>query len=443
MSRHPGPQLPVCLRPDDETKKGETNGAASAASSGSESSSTSTPAWRALAEVAPHPVYVMALDGRLCDVNTAVTSVSGYSRSELLGMRLADLIAPADRERFFASATNDPDGVASPQPVRVMVQKKDGRQVPVGISQSLIDVVGDRSFVGAFWDMSMLHDALPCPFEHSPDATWTTDRDGRVYAVSAESEVLTGYAARELLDAAFFDLLETGVRERIRGRIDCRQAGIAQEPLDGELVRKDGTKVWVEIGWRAIAEEPDPFYIVFSVREATRRHEREEALRYQALHDPLTGLANRALWHDRLTQALARSTRDASFVVLMVLDLDNFKQVNDEFGHRAGDNLLVMLAGELTRMLRAGETVARLGGDEFAIIVEGLVRPDEVAALVSRLQAALEQPFPVGHERRPLQGAFGLAVSVATSTPETLFDAADRALYANKALRTGRGSARW
>src|SRR5581483_8521336 len=116
--------------------------------------------------------------------------------------------------------------------------------------------------------------------------------------------------------------------------------------------------------------------------EAARRHAEErarEALEYQAMHDPLTGLANRQLFADRLTQTLARSRREDGEFALLILDLDGFKTVNDTMGHEAGDQVLREVARRLTASLRESDTAARMGGDEFAVLLEGGM--NEAAAL--------------------------------------------------------------
>jgi diguanylate cyclase (GGDEF)-like protein len=152
----------------------------------------------------------------------------------------------------------------------------------------------------------------------------------------------------------------------------------------------------------------------------------------QALTDPLTELANRALFMDRLELALARAGRRVSSVSVIFIDLDRFKLVNDTLGHAAGDTLLVGVANRLRACLRRGETAARLGGDEFAVLLEDA--EDEVAAAVvaERIAVALRDPFMLGGREVFATASIGIAVG-AVEDPETLLRHADVAMYRAKA----------
>jgi len=170
------------------------------------------------------------------------------------------------------------------------------------------------------------------------------------------------------------------------------------------------------------------------------RRRTEARLRHNALHDGLTGLANRTLFLDRLALALRRQARTDEHVALFCLDLDDFKLVNDSLGHRAGDDLLRGVGARLRGTLRQGDTIARLGGDEFAILCEGVTDAD-AAALADRLVGALEAPLSVAGSPRFVRGSVGLVVAAAGTdrSPEDLLADADAAMY--RAKERGRG--RW
>jgi len=153
-------------------------------------------------------------------------------------------------------------------------------------------------------------------------------------------------------------------------------------------------------------------------------------LEHLALHDPLTGLANRALFKQNLEQAVL--TPEAGLGLLFV-DLDDFKSVNDTLGHDAGDQLLTEVAGRLTRAVRSGDTVARLGGDEFVILRGGLTAEGELPPLVERVQAALLRPFAIGGHAVHTSGSVGVAYTDGDKTAEELLAEADAAMYAAKA----------
>ncbi|MGZ6793540.1 MAG: putative bifunctional diguanylate cyclase/phosphodiesterase, partial [Mycobacteriales bacterium] len=161
-------------------------------------------------------------------------------------------------------------------------------------------------------------------------------------------------------------------------------------------------------------------------------------LQHRALHDPLTGLANRELLLDRLDQALARSRRDGRAVAVLFLDVDHFKLVNDSLGHGVGDELLVAVAGMLVHHLREVDTAGRLGGDEFVLVLEELSGPAEAIAVAERLLVAVREPLLVGGEQVRTSLSVGLAVASGTSTSSELLAEADAAMYRAKAAGRGR-----
>jgi diguanylate cyclase (GGDEF)-like protein len=161
----------------------------------------------------------------------------------------------------------------------------------------------------------------------------------------------------------------------------------------------------------------------------------EERMRHEALHDPLTELPNRTLLRDRLQHALARSERGRGPTGVLFVDLDNFKHVNDTYGHATGDVVLVELGGRLRTGVRPADTVARLGGDEFVVVCEG-VDEDSAAALGRRLQEAIRLPLAIGGLRHELSASIGIALGHADA--DALLRDADAAAYRAKAGGGGR-----
>ena len=148
-------------------------------------------------------------------------------------------------------------------------------------------------------------------------------------------------------------------------------------------------------------EDDQPAYYIAQMQDITVARAARQSLAHRALHDPLTGLANRDLLMDRLSHALSRSARSGLSTVVLFCDLDHFKAVNDELGHEAGDLVLVTVADRLRQVVRPSDTVARLGGDEFVVVVEGLVGWDEQRAFAERVPAVLDEPVTVaGQEVR-------------------------------------------
>lgn len=174
--------------------------------------------------------------------------------------------------------------------------------------------------------------------------------------------------------------------------------------------------------------------------DALERSRSEEETRQRALHDPLTGLANRTLLFDRLTLALAHAKRSGTRVAVLFLDIDHFKQFNDTFGHRAGDQLLCEVGARVEGVLREGDTAARFGGDEFIVVFDNLAGEAEAETVTARVHAVLGAPFSFDGEPRRMSMSIGVAMSDEEHLDgESLLRDADAALYRSKE----RGRGRW
>jgi diguanylate cyclase (GGDEF)-like protein len=180
--------------------------------------------------------------------------------------------------------------------------------------------------------------------------------------------------------------------------------------------------------------------IVLSMRDFSVRKALEDELRHQAFHDALTGLANRALFEDRLTLALAGARRQEHSFAVLFLDLDEFKAINDAFGHSRGDELLRDVAMRIGEIIRPTDTAARLGGDEFAVLVEALENDGDAYEVAQRILAALAWSFVLdGHELR-VTASVGMAICDGSETIEDVLRRADMAMYSAK--REGKAAMR-
>ena len=205
------------------------------------------------------------------------------------------------------------------------------------------------------------------------------------------------------------------------------------------LVRADGGVVPVQVtsSWVDGTPDGDPPHVVAIVEDITDRKALEAALVHRSLHDPLTGLPNRILFNDRLHHALERGRRERTPTSLLGIDLDGFKQINDQYGHPVGDEVLVAVAERLTSVLRASDTAARVGGDEFSIVCENSGRPD-AEALATRLRDRVREPLHLASGLRlPLTVSIGIGTAEGDADPERAFEAlvreADVARYVDKA----------
>jgi diguanylate cyclase (GGDEF)-like protein/PAS domain S-box-containing protein len=263
--------------------------------------------------------------------------------------------------------------------------------------------------------------------------------DGRYLQVNHALSEMTGYSQDELLATTFQaithpDDLPSGLEQHraiVAGTYDTFET-------EKRYVHREGHEVWVQLGVSAIrGENGEVRYFIAQTHDVTQQRRFQDELAHRALHDPLTGLPNRALFRDRLHHALVRMRRHSAHVAVLFVDLDRFKLVNDGMGHAAGDAVLLEAARRLTEAARAEDTIARFGGDEFTILCDDA--GEEGARMVAdRVMAAFTRPFEADGREFHLSASVGIRVNdLATADPDTLLRDADVALYCAK--ENGRG----
>jgi diguanylate cyclase (GGDEF)-like protein/PAS domain S-box-containing protein len=263
--------------------------------------------------------------------------------------------------------------------------------------------------------------------QYASDVICILDHDLTIVHVTPAVEPIVGMPAPELLGMNWLDVVADSDREVARDLVSLAQGG---RPARGEvrLNSEDGHTRHVDAVVIHVVDE-DLIGFVITCHDVTERHELEQQLTHQAFHDALTGLANRALFRDRLGHAMARARGAGSYGVLFV-DLDDFKTVNDSLGHAAGDTLLREMTTRLRGCLREGDTAARLGGDEFAILLEDVEDDDHCVTIADRLLEALAEPFHVDGTEVTTGASIGIAIGHGGhSAPEDLMRNADLALY--------------
>jgi len=271
--------------------------------------------------------------------------------------------------------------------------------------------------------------------QNSSDVTIIIDDEGIYRYVSPAVVSLLGYELQDLVGTRATDHIHPDDWALVRRRLDADfQASTDTAVLEFRMLRKDGTVRDVEAVISNQLQRASVAGYVANVRDITERKKFEELLSHRALHDPLTGLANRQLILDRADRMLIRARRDRLPVAAFFVDLDNFKDANDSLGHEAGDRLLQSVASRLVGLLRSSDTVGRLGGDEFVILAEGISLADGPKSIAERIRQVLRPPFYIeGFENLPItvSASVGIAVGDRQSAQELLRDA-DIALYRAK-----------
>ena len=276
--------------------------------------------------------------------------------------------------------------------------------------------------------------------QHSTDLITIVDGADTIRYLSPAISRVFGHDPRELEGRAFRELVHPDDVVPMLGFL-TEAARPASRATTSHWRMKHASGTWCPVESVAVNLLTDESVsgLVITTRDVTQRVALEEQLVHRAFHDELTGLANRALFADRVTQALLRASRDALRTAVIFLDLDDFKEINDSFGHAAGDALLMQGADRLRACLRAGDTAARLGGDEFAILLEGCHDDGEEAMQVAeRLANAFARPFELDEREAFSTASIGIAISSGTETGSDLLRNADLAMY----LAKKRGKAR-
>ena len=377
--------------------------------------------------------------------NRAAEDMYGWSEAEALGSQLAVLVPSETPERVKDLIQASMAGTSWTGDLRV--RRRDGSVFPVLVTETpMTDERGDlKALIGVSTDISERKRAeeaaqeLSVIVESTADAIITVDLDGVILNWNRGAQDLYGYAAGEAIgrNITFLDTDAT-VKERMSA-MTVTSGGEAIRDLELVRRRRDGSIVEVSLTSSPIYGEDGDVVALSSIgRDISDRKRLERELSHQAVHDTLTGLPNRALLVDRLSQALVGAARRDAPVSVLFVDLDQFKSVNDTNGHLIGDDLLVEVAERLRAAVRPSDTLARFGGDEFVIVCED-ADVAEAQCIAERLAAVLKDPIELAGVLHHVSASIGIA-----STPpneadaNTLLRYADIAMYDAKA----RGRAR-
>ncbi|MFA9445384.1 diguanylate cyclase domain-containing protein [Egicoccus sp. AB-alg6-2] len=262
---------------------------------------------------------------------------------------------------------------------------------------------------------------------HSSDVIALLDQVGCITMVNPAGEQRFGHRNEDVLGRSVFELVHPEDRESVQ---EAMRGIFTAESVEIACRFRTASGEWRDVESQMTARDGGGF--VLNARDVTERKALEAEIVHRAFHDPLTGLANRALFFDRLQHAVERSKRTHVPVAVLMIDLDDFKPVNDTYGHQVGDALLVEVARRLETTVRQIDTPARIGGDEFAVLIEEAADLGELALLAERLHEQLRLPAQVGSVSLTMSASVGGATSTFGETHDNLMRRADEALYSVK-----------
>jgi diguanylate cyclase (GGDEF)-like protein/PAS domain S-box-containing protein len=275
--------------------------------------------------------------------------------------------------------------------------------------------------------------------QNSSDVVTVVDADTSIRYASPSVQRVLGIEPELLEGTRFIDLVHPDDKTRVLGFLTATGDGHTLL-MECRVRRQDGEYIFTETLRTNLLHDESVGGVVLNTRDISERKAFEEQLSHQAFHDAVTGLANRALFRDRVTHAIERQGRDRKPIAVLFMDLDDFKTINDSLGHAAGDQLLREVGERLKECLRAADTAARLGGDEFAILLEdggeGILAVD----VADRMMQMLEEPFALEGKEVFVRASVGIAVADGDDSgdAEELLRNADVAMYMAKEKGKGR-----
>jgi diguanylate cyclase (GGDEF)-like protein/PAS domain S-box-containing protein len=418
--------------------------------------------YRGLLEAAPDGMVVVNESGEIVLLNAQAENQFGYDRDELLGQKMTKLIPEGFAERLIADGTRTAAEALAQQigtGIELYGLRKNGTRFPIEIMLSPLQSSEGILVTAAIRNISVRKDAekhlgqvesqYRGLLEAAPDGMVVVNESGEIVLLNAQADKQFGYHRDELLGQKMTKLIPEGFAERLiaDGTRTAAEALAQQIGTGIELygLRKNGTRFPIEIMLSPL-ESPEGVLVTAAIRNISVRKDAEKHLAqlmrqiaHSAQHDTLTGLPNRLLLNDRLGQAIALAHRHLHQVVVMFLDLDGFKYINDSLGHPVGDKLLQSIAKRLGACVRAPDTISRQGGDEFIILLQETVPPKDAVIVANRLLAALAETHSIGHHILHVTASIGVSVYPDDGLDaETLIRNADTAMY--QAKETKRGS---
>ena len=278
-------------------------------------------------------------------------------------------------------------------------------------------------------------------FDHAAVGIALIESDGRVVATNRALQQFLGYTSDELVNRRLYHLVPDEDADGVAAALAAiSDRAIPDLTVEQRYLRRDGEVAWAALTMSRAHDSAsgESLGIIAMVQDISTRKSLEARLTHQASHDPLTNLANRTLFKQRADVALQRA-RQRDQVVVMFLDIDNFKAVNDSVGHAAGDQLLVVAASRLLNATRGSDLVARFGGDEFAILLENVRDDDEARIVADRITRTMKQPIHVGDESVTTGVSIGIArLHEDGDGADELIRNADVAMYTAKGSGKGR-----
>lgn len=374
-------------------------------------------------------IFLISADSTIIEVNPRGCEMLGYPKEELLGEPVLKFQPPDALEHIrqkLAALT-----VQKLVTTETVFVRKDGSRMPAEITGKLLsndliigmlrDVTERKAAQQALIESEQKYRNL---VEHSPDGITMVDEKGRIIEWNLGQQWISGLKESEVLGQYIWDIQfqlmpQDHRSDTVREQLEKRTREILQtgrgtwqsnQPVEAKIQLPDGTIRNIEL-MMYLYKTSFGYRLGSITRDISRRKQVEMLLEYMAMHDALTDLPNRLLFENRLIHALDRAKRDhEKQMAVMMLDLDNFKEVNDSFGHAFGDQLLKVVGQRLQNCLRKSDTAARMGGDEFALISEGISNARDAQLIADKILRTIGMPVELEGQVVQLTTSIGISV---------------------------------
>ncbi|MFW6089798.1 MAG: putative bifunctional diguanylate cyclase/phosphodiesterase, partial [Gemmatimonadota bacterium] len=404
--------------------------------------------YRVLFERAPEGILVVDTEGLLRDVNPRLADLFGYEREELIGQPVEMLVPEGVRDAHVAYRTTYVEAPV-PRPMglerNLRGRRKDGSDFPVEVGLAPLPFGGRDAVAATVRDLSAVEGRrrLADLVDASEDAIFGVTLEGTIESWNGGAARYFGLTREEAVGRSLATLLAPEVIEDLPDILRQVRTGEHVRSVENFLVDPNGRHIHLSLSFSPLTDRSGEVTGAGVIgRDITQRKILEADLEELAYQDPLTRTANRRFLRERLLYALSLARREQTGLGLVYLDMSQFKQVNDRFGHATGDAVLVEVARRLMEAARESDLVARFGGDEFVILLSKVDGEQGALEAARRFEAALEPPIPIGDDAE-VEVAAELGIALYPdhgSEADELLDAADRALYSRKEAR-GRSDA--
>ncbi|MEM3609624.1 MAG: diguanylate cyclase, partial [Candidatus Anstonellales archaeon] len=318
---------------------------------------------------------------------------------------------------------------------KTIVKNKDGEIQ--GILAVILDITEEKRVAKALEEAKREIEESREKFrdilENANDFIISMGADGKIlYANKSFIETMR-ISENTVQKCNFFDFLNQQSREQVYIIFDSIMRGVKIGHSEFTLITSDGREIIAEGSYTYREYSKENRYILGIFRDITQRKKDEEKIRFLAYHDVLTGLPNRLLFFDRVNMELNRSIRNGTFISIMMMDLDKFKDINDRLGHSAGDEVLKEVSTRIRNIVRKVDTVARMGGDEFVIVLSDLKERRDIEEIAERIIEEISRPYKISLDVVEISPSIGISIFPEDGNdPETLIRRADIAMYKSK-----------